>query len=125
MTNTRIEVGPSESISDKKAISVAIRWQGEDATAIVFRWKDTVVAYVNQCQHVSYPLDHGLDAGDVFSPSGEQLACPVHGALYDPATGNCTAGPCRGQALDVIPTTVENGIVFIDVKLAEENKAAK
>ena len=123
MTRTLIEVGHLENISDRKATTVAIKWQGEDTTAIVFRWKDKVLAYVNQCQHVSYPLDYELDAGDVFSPNGNKLACPVHGALYDPATGDCTAGPCRGQTLDAIPTMQEDGIVFIDVEQAEENKA--
>lgn len=56
-----------------------------------------VHAYVNRCPHVGTPLD--LWPNDFFTEDGRSLICSTHGAIYEPATGRCTAGPCAGDAL--------------------------
>ncbi len=58
-------------------------------------------AYVNRCPHVGTPLD--LWPNEFFSEDGETLVCSTHGAVFDPAGGRCTAGPCVGDALTLLP----------------------
>jgi nitrite reductase/ring-hydroxylating ferredoxin subunit len=58
-------------------------------------------AYVNRCPHVGTPLD--LWPNDFYSEDGRALICSTHGALYEPTTGYCTAGPCAGDALAALP----------------------
>jgi nitrite reductase/ring-hydroxylating ferredoxin subunit len=58
-------------------------------------------AYVNRCAHVGTPLD--LWPNEFLSEDGQALVCATHGALYAPATGLCTAGPCVGAALTALP----------------------
>jgi nitrite reductase/ring-hydroxylating ferredoxin subunit len=58
-------------------------------------------AYVNRCAHVGTPLD--LWPNEFLSEDGSALVCATHGALYEPATGLCTAGPCVGAALTSLP----------------------
>ncbi|MBI4635036.1 MAG: Rieske (2Fe-2S) protein [Candidatus Rokubacteria bacterium] len=58
-------------------------------------------AYVNRCAHVGTPLD--LWPNEFFTEDGRALICATHGAIYEPATGLCTEGPCVGDALDPLP----------------------
>jgi nitrite reductase/ring-hydroxylating ferredoxin subunit len=58
-------------------------------------------AYVNRCAHVGTPLD--LWPNEFLSEDGRTIICATHGALYEPASGRCTAGPCEGDALAPLP----------------------
>ncbi len=62
-------------------------------------------AYVNSCPHVGTPLD--LWPNEFFTDDGRALICSTHGALYEPASGLCTAGPCVGDRLTPLPLTLE------------------
>ncbi|MDQ3510819.1 MAG: Rieske (2Fe-2S) protein, partial [Pseudomonadota bacterium] len=39
--------------------------------------------------------------------------CAVHGASFELQQGQCVAGPCRGQALRVVPLVVREGGVWL------------
>jgi nitrite reductase/ring-hydroxylating ferredoxin subunit len=58
-------------------------------------------AYLNRCAHVGTSLD--LWPNEFFAEDGQTLICATHGALYEPATGLCTAGPCVGARLTPLP----------------------
>ncbi len=63
--------------------------------------------FVNCCPHRRLPLDSG---GTVFfTADGRLLLCTNHGAKFDPLTGECVAGPCRGQHLQRVPV-LEGGL---------------
>jgi nitrite reductase/ring-hydroxylating ferredoxin subunit len=68
-------------------------------------------AYVNRCRHMTTPLDFVRD--QFFSEDGRHLMCYTHGALYEPATGVCVAGPCKGESLYPLPVRVEQGEVLV------------
>lgn len=69
--------------------------------AFVVRWHGKVYGYLNQCAHVGGPIDF---EGQVLERSGRFLMCARHGAIYEPDTGLCVGGPCKGARL--IPLTV-------------------
>lgn len=54
-------------------------------------------AYRNLCPHWSMPLDAG--SGEFFDESDYYLHCKMHGARFEPATGECIMGPCDGDYL--------------------------
>ena len=54
-------------------------------------------AYVNSCPHVGTPLD--LWPNEFLSEDASVFVCSTHGALFEPTTGSCTAGPCAGDEL--------------------------
>lgn len=71
-----------------------------------------VIGYRNSCPHMGVELD--WDASRLLTPSGRHLRCSAHRALFDPATGLCVHGPCRGEALTPVPVRVCHDDVLLD-----------
>lgn len=68
-------------------------------------------AYVNRCRHMTTPLD--FVRYQFFTDDGRHLVCMTHGALYDPLSGVCVEGPCKGLELYPLPVSVERGEVLV------------
>jgi nitrite reductase/ring-hydroxylating ferredoxin subunit len=50
-----------------------------------------------------------------FSGDGHSLMCHAHGARFDPLSGQCTLGPCQGQALRPVALRLDSaGAIEID-----------
>lgn len=67
-------------------------------------------AYVNRCPHAGHMLN--LKPNRFFGP-GDLLLCSSHGALFEPMTGACVAGPCTGESLEALPVEVADGLVML------------
>jgi nitrite reductase/ring-hydroxylating ferredoxin subunit len=50
--------------------------------------------------------------GEFFESSGLFLMCATHGALYEPDTGKCAGGPCRGGSLKQITVIEKEHKIF-------------
>lgn len=87
-----------------------------DEAAFAIRYGGRVYAYFNRCAHRLVELD--WQPGQFFDAEGRHLICATHGALYEPATGTCVAGPCRGASLAPIPVTERDGAVWLADSLA-------
>lgn len=68
-------------------------------------------AYVNRCPHLGTPLDTWPN--ELLAEDGSALVCSTHGALYEPDTGLCTAGPCAGDRLTPLPLGVEGDTLVV------------
>ncbi|MGH8283179.1 MAG: Rieske (2Fe-2S) protein [Gammaproteobacteria bacterium] len=66
-------------------------------------------AYRNICPHAGNFLNWKEDA--FLTRDKSLIMCSAHGALFNPASGVCVAGPCVGHALDVVPVEVQDGMV--------------
>ena len=85
---------------------------GEYVTGFVIRFRGKPYAYVNQCAHVSVEMD--WNEGDFFNAQKDYLVCATHGAHYQPDTGFCVMGPCKGRRLKSIEVTEQNNQVVIN-----------
>lgn len=83
---------------------------GHQTTGFVVRFNGVAKAYVNRCAHVPIELD--WNAGEFFDSSGLYLMCSTHGAVYDPASGHCLGGPCRGKRLQPIKVYEQEQTLF-------------
>ena len=81
---------------------------GQPATGFVVRFGGKPYAYLNRCAHVPIELD--WKEGDFFESSGLYLMCATHGAVYEPESGRCAGGPCRGPLVR-IELSEEEGVV--------------
>ncbi len=83
--------------------------EGEKGFAVRFAGK--VRAYVNRCPHTGVELD--WVPGEFFEESRLYLICSMHGAIFEPDTGLCIAGPCRGASLEALPIGEKGGQVVL------------
>jgi nitrite reductase/ring-hydroxylating ferredoxin subunit len=83
---------------------------GHATTGFVVRYDGKPFAYLNRCAHVPIELD--WSHGDFFESGGLYLMCATHGAVYQPDTGLCAGGPCRGARLRAISVSEHEGGIW-------------
>jgi nitrite reductase/ring-hydroxylating ferredoxin subunit len=77
----------------------------------IVRWEGQVYAYANSCAHLGHPLN--MEPDKFFTADRRLLLCGSHGALFEPDTGICTAGPCAGARLARLACRLEDGWVYV------------
>jgi nitrite reductase/ring-hydroxylating ferredoxin subunit len=98
-------IGDAAALADGgEGIRFTVRAASGPIAAFAIRYRGAVHAYVNTCAHEQAELD--WLPGAFFDADGEKLVCSLHGARYEPRTGRCAGGPCRGRALARVPIRV-------------------
>ena len=76
-----------------------------DISVFIVKKDGQLHAYRNSCPHLGIELewleDQFLDADNML------IQCSTHGALFLIDSGECVAGPCRGQALTPAEFTID------------------
>ena len=90
--------------------------------AFLINYRGDFRAYVNRCRHMTTPLD--FVRYKFFTDDGRHLICMTHGALYDPASGLCVEGPCKGLSLYPLPVQVEGEEVLVGCPEGELSELA-
>lgn len=104
----------SEDVQERNhGVRFALPELGERTTGFVVRYNGVVQAYVNRCAHLPVELD--WNEGDFFNTTRNYLICATHGAHYEPETGHCVMGPCKGRGLEKIPVQECNGEIMIQL----------
>jgi nitrite reductase/ring-hydroxylating ferredoxin subunit len=80
------------------------------ARAFALRFDGRVVAYMNRCAHVPTQMD--WQPGEFLDSERRYIVCSMHGAVYEPRTGQCIEGPCRGERLMAIDVVERAGQVY-------------
>lgn len=93
-----------------KGVRFPVIAYGQPTTGFVVRYDGKLFAYLNRCAHVPIELD--WSQGEFFESSGLYLMCSTHGAMYEPDTGRCAGGPCRGGRLQPIAVLEHEGGVW-------------
>jgi nitrite reductase/ring-hydroxylating ferredoxin subunit len=93
-----------------RGVRFEVEIDGARVPAFVVRWRGVPRAYLNRCAHVPTQLD--WQDGQFFDMQGLYLMCSTHGAIYDPASGLCTGGPCRGRSLVPLSVVEADGQIF-------------
>ncbi len=84
------------------AVSFDVVFAGQPCRAFAIRYAGQAHAYLNRCAHVAMEMD--WQPNRFFDDSGRWLLCGTHGAVYEPATGACAGGPCRGGLVKIALT---------------------
>lgn len=115
-----LEAGINPIIGRRDALQnggtgMRFQWRRHDQTlnGIAIAFEGQVYAYQNACPHRGTELD--WQPGEVFDETGLYLVCATHGAMFEPKTGVCISGPCRGAHLLPVNVAVENRqIILLD-----------
>ena len=81
------------------AVPFDVVFAGQTCRAFAIRYQGQAYAYLNRCAHVAMEMD--FQPNRFFDISGDWLICATHGALYQPQTGQCRSGPCRGGLIKI------------------------
>ena len=91
--------GSADLTNGGLAMSFDVLYAGQTCSAFAIRYQGQVHAYLNRCAHVAMEMD--FQPNRFFDISGDWLICATHGALYQPQTGQCRSGPCRGGLIKI------------------------
>jgi len=102
----------SEALAEGgRGVRFALRALGGAEKGFAIRSCGAVRAYVNRCPHLGTELD--WQPGEFFDVAGLYLVCSTHGAMFEPGTGYCVAGPCRGASLERLQVRECDGRVLL------------
>jgi len=105
----------SELADAGRAVRFDLQGSEGPVPCFAIRFQGRAHAYVNHCPHRGTELD--WNPGEVFGESGLYLTCATHGAMFNPETGLCLAGPCVGQRLQALPLEEQDGVIIINAAL--------
>ena len=91
------------------AVPFDVVYAGQTCRAFAIRYRGQVHAYLNRCSHVAMEMDY--QPNRFFDDTGHWLLCATHGAAYQPDTGACAGGPCRGALVRIVLSESE-GVVY-------------
>ena len=97
-----------ELVDGGMAVPFDVVYAGQTCRAFAIRYQGKPHAFLNRCTHVAMEMD--WQPNRFFDDTGRWLLCGTHGAAYEPDTGACAGGPCRG-ALVRIPVSESDGVV--------------
>lgn len=89
----------NEVVEQGAARPFDVMFAGQRCRAFAIRYQGQVHAYLNRCTHVPMELD--WQPNQIFDNTGSWLLCATHGAHFQPDTGACAGGPCRGALVKI------------------------
>lgn len=107
-------IGPRDALQNG-GTGMRFQWcrLNQTLNGIAIAFEGQVYAYQNACPHRDTELD--WQPGEVFDETGLYLVCATHGAMFEPKTGVCISGPCRGSHLLAVTVAVESRqIILLD-----------
>lgn len=109
---TRYRVAKTAALAPGESLKFMLPIRGVDEECFVVNFHGAYHAYVNRCRHVPMAMDW-VD-NQFFTEHARYLMCQTHNAYYDPASGECIAGPpsACGKFLYRVPIEVEQGVIY-------------
>ena len=89
----------AELVESGDAVPFDVVFAGQSCRAFAVRHQGQPQAYLNRCTHVAMEMDY--QPNKFFDLSRQWLVCATHGAYYQPDTGRCAGGPCRGGLIKI------------------------
>jgi nitrite reductase/ring-hydroxylating ferredoxin subunit len=111
-SRVRYRVGRTADLAPGQSMKFMLPIRGVDEECFVINYHGHFHAYVNRCRHVPMAMDW-VD-NEFFAEQGRYLMCQTHNAYYEPASGECVAGPLStcGKFLYRVPLEILNGSIY-------------
>ena len=110
--HSRYRVARTADVPPGESLKFMLPIRGTDEECFVINFAGEFHAYVNRCRHVPMPMDW-VD-NQFFAEEGRYLMCQTHNAYYEPASGECIAGPASacGKLLYRVPIEIDSGLIY-------------
>ncbi|HXW85094.1 MAG TPA: Rieske 2Fe-2S domain-containing protein [Candidatus Binataceae bacterium] len=115
----RYRIARTSDLAPGESLKFMLPVRGADEECFVINFNGEFHAYVNRCRHVPMAMDW-ID-NQFFAEENRYLMCQTHNAYYQPATGECVAGPpgTCGKRLYRVPLEIDGGAIFALNSIAE------
>lgn len=108
---TPVAVCAADEVEEGGSAGFSLEATDGPVRLMVIRKGGALHVYVNSCPHRRLPLD--FHPGRFLTEDGRHILCTNHIATFRIEDGVCVDGPCRGQALERVPFTVESGVLYV------------
>ncbi|HSP96493.1 MAG TPA: Rieske 2Fe-2S domain-containing protein [Candidatus Dormibacteraeota bacterium] len=108
--NELTAVARMEDLPPGRTAKFVLTRDGREIEAFVLNHGGRLVAYVNRCCHIPMTMD--WVENQFLSDDGAHILCATHGALYEPESGECVAGPPLGKCLTAVPLEIRDGQIW-------------
>jgi nitrite reductase/ring-hydroxylating ferredoxin subunit len=110
--HTRYRIARTDSLAPGESRKFMLPIRGADEECFLINFGGEFHAYVNRCRHVPMAMDW-VD-NQFFAEDGRYLMCQTHNAYYEPASGECIAGPptACGKYLYRVLTEIDDGVIY-------------
>lgn len=98
-----------EALTDGGFAEMEVVIDGDAESLLLYRDGDQVRGFLNICPHAGRRLDWA--PGQFLKSREGHLVCAAHGASFALDSGECVAGPCKGDRLRAVPVCVRDGQV--------------
>lgn len=113
---SEIKLCALEDIADGESAGFTATLGDSTVAVLAVRQGDDVYVYENECPHIGSPLD--FNPGQFLNVERTHIMCSTHAALFQIHDGLCISGPCDGDHLTALPSTVRDGSVFVSSERA-------
>ncbi len=100
-------------INDPGSKSFEVNIKRKTQAVFVVHKNGEFFAYLNQCPHTGATLDWQED--QFLDLDKALIQCATHDALFFINSGECIAGPCKGQFLQVLPILIIDDEIRLDL----------
>jgi len=100
-----------EKITEGGFAEAEVVIDGDAESLVLYREGDSVRGFLNICPHAGRRLDWA--PGQFLKSREGHLVCAAHGASFALDSGQCVAGPCKGDRLRAVAVQVRDGHVFL------------
>ncbi|QNR98172.1 Rieske 2Fe-2S domain-containing protein [Stenotrophomonas sp. 169] len=100
-----------DKITDGGFAEAEVVIDGDAESLVLYREGDSVRGFLNICPHAGRRLDWA--PGQFLKSREGHLVCAAHGASFALDSGQCVAGPCKGDRLRAVAVQVRDGHVFL------------
>jgi nitrite reductase/ring-hydroxylating ferredoxin subunit len=114
MRDRKYKICANTDLAENDFKIVPLHFRKKPLSGIIFRYKQKLYAYVNQCVHLPRKLN--CEANTIFDESKMLLRCSMHGMVFQPETGESVSTSCNGERLQPIRLKVHRDIIYIDDK---------
>jgi nitrite reductase/ring-hydroxylating ferredoxin subunit len=105
-----VPVARADELAAGRTKKFFLQCAGREVEAFVLNHGGEFFAYVNKCCHIPMTMD--WVENQFLTEDRRYIQCATHGALYEPDSGECVAGPPIGQCLTAVPIVVRDGVIL-------------
>ncbi len=103
-------IAQADELAPGRTKKFVLARDGRELEAFLLNHRGRLVAYLNRCCHIPMTMD--WVENQFLDEDGTHILCATHGALYEPDSGECVAGPPIGQCLPRVPLEIRDGLVY-------------